>query len=103
MKTCIYCGEDKNESEFSDEHIWPEALGGDHLPDLWRTGDVCQKCNNLSGLYVDGAFIKGWAGAAEGATGANENQAFNNQGSAGLPLTYIGKIPHRNFADNKVA
>jgi hypothetical protein len=62
MKTCIYCGEEKNPYEFSDEHIWPDALGGDDLPDFWRTDDVCQKCNNLSGLYVDGAFVKGWPG-----------------------------------------
>jgi hypothetical protein len=69
MKTCIYCGEEKNTDEFSAEHIWPDALGGDDLPDFWRTDDVCQKCNNLSGLYVDGAFVKGWAGGAERATG----------------------------------
>ena len=70
MKTCIYCGEEKNPYEFSDEHIWPDALGGDDLPDFWRTDDVCQKCNNLSGLYVDGAFVKGWPWGAERARGA---------------------------------
>lgn len=102
MKTCFYCGEDKDASEFSDEHIWPDALGGDYLPDFWRTDDVCQKCNNLSGLYVDGAFIKGWAGAAERATGANEYLAVNNPAAAVIPLNHIGKIPHPNIPDEEI-
>jgi len=73
MRRCIYCDRDKDDSEFTDEHIWPDGLGGDYLPkDVWRTDDVCGKCNNLSGLYVDGGFIKGWAGTAERFTGANE-------------------------------
>jgi hypothetical protein len=80
MKTCIYCGEDKGASEFSDEHIWPEALGGDHLPDFWRTDDVCEKCNNLSGLYVDGAFVKGW-----GPCGSLHNWSLRNDVMPTLP------------------
>lgn len=41
MKSCIYCGEQKSFDQFSDEHIWPNALGGDYLPhDVWRTDIV---------------------------------------------------------------
>ena|ERR1700730_6272593 len=58
MKKCIYCGRDKPLVDFSDEHIWPDALGGDFLEPFWRTEDVCGRCNNLSGVFVDGAFIK---------------------------------------------
>lgn len=69
-QTCYYCGLDKPRSDFSDEHVWPDALGGDPLPSFWRTAEVCQGCNSMSGVFVDGAFIRGWAGAAERGTGA---------------------------------
>lgn len=65
MKTCIYCGLDKKNNEFADEHIWPDALGGDFLPTFWRTDDVCGSCNNMSGVFVDGAFIKSFFGAGD--------------------------------------
>jgi HNH endonuclease len=48
MKTCIYCEKEQPDDAFNDEHIWPEALGGDHLPNFWRSDDVCTKCNNMS-------------------------------------------------------
>jgi hypothetical protein len=91
MKTCIYCGKDKPDDEFSDEHIWPDALGGDYLPpDLWRTDDVCINCNSMSGVFVDGSFIKSWLGANERAHGAQEYLAPTRPGP--LPLVYTGKI-----------
>jgi HNH endonuclease len=62
MKRCIYCGQDKPDSAFSDEHIWPKALGGALLPLLWRTDEVCADCNNISGLFVDGSLSKAGAG-----------------------------------------
>src|SRR5688500_7383766 len=92
MRTCIYCGEEKEENSFSDEHIWPDALGGDYLPDFWRTNDVCQRCNSLSGVFVDGAFIRSWIGSAERATGALEYLDVSRPGKSILPLDYLGKL-----------
>jgi HNH endonuclease len=90
MKTCIYCGKDKPDDAFSDEHIWPDALGGDYLPDLWRTDDVCTKCNRDSGLFVDGSFIKSWPGTAERAFDA---MAYLSPSQPGiLPLNYLGVL-----------
>ena len=86
MTTCIYCDEEKDDQEFSDEHIWPDALGGDHLSKFWRTDEVCQRCNSISGLFVDGYFIKSWLGTAERSTGAREYLAVNNPSRAILPL-----------------
>ncbi|MFL9987651.1 HNH endonuclease [Paraburkholderia sediminicola] len=103
MKTCIYCAVDKDESDFSDEHIWPDALGGDYLSDFWRTGDVCQRCNNLSGVFVDGSFIKSWAGSAERATGAREYLAVKHADRAALPLDYLGKLEDERIAVDEVA
>ncbi|AFZ43836.1 hypothetical protein PCC7418_1656 [Halothece sp. PCC 7418] len=58
MKECIYCRKTKNKSDFSLEHIIPYSLGGSQLPDNLKSYDVCQRCNNILGLFVDGAFEK---------------------------------------------
>lgn len=55
---CIYCNQTKNVDEFSLEHIFPDSLGGAFAHNIFKTRQVCQKCNNLSGLYVDSAFVK---------------------------------------------
>lgn len=104
MKLCIYCNPEKPDGEFSDEHIWPDALGGDYLPpSVWRTDDVCGRCNNLSGLYVDGSFIKSWAGAAERATGAFEYLSRASLGNAIVPLNFHGQLPEVPVSQGELA
>jgi len=103
MKTCIYRSEEKNAKEFSDEHIRPDALGGDFLPDFWRTDDVCQRCNSVSGVFVDGAFIRSWMGSAERSTGARDYLDVNHADKAILPLNFIGKIQDIPIADDEIA
>lgn len=103
MRTCIYCGIDKNDDEFSDEHIWPDALGGDFLPSLWRSNDVCSRCNSISGVFVDGAFIKSWMGTAERSTGAREYLSPTRPGAGVLPLNYIGQLTDVEPSSGEVA
>jgi HNH endonuclease len=103
VRTCIYCGLDKPDDTFSDEHIWPDALGGDFLPSLWRTDDVCQNCNNMSGVFVDGSFIKSWLGSAERATGAREYLSLSGPRVGVLPLDYMGPLPDVRTAADEVA
>lgn len=92
MKVCIYCGYEKAEEQFSDEHIWPDALGGDFLPrDIWRTDEVCQKCNSMAGVFVDGAFIRSWMGQAERSSDCYEYLAGRGKPAA-VPLHYLGQI-----------
>lgn len=92
MKTCIYCGQEKEHSSFSDEHIWPAALGGDFLPtNPWRTTDVCAECNSISGVYVDGEFIRSWFGKAELSYGSLDYLAAKGIVTA-IPLDYLGQI-----------
>ena len=56
---CIYCNEETQNNEFSLEHIFPAALGGTAIDNpLFKTRQVCKRCNSLSGLYVDSAFVK---------------------------------------------
>ncbi|MGZ7870396.1 HNH endonuclease (plasmid) [Methylobacterium radiotolerans] len=102
MKTCIYCGLDKSEDEFSDEHIWPDALGGDFLSLFWRTDDVCGKCNSASGVFVDGAFIKSFFVAGERSFDALD-YLDPEKPTGVLPLSYLGVIQNIACQDGEVA
>lgn len=59
-KKCIYCRKDKAEEEFTLEHIFPQFLGGAYASDVFKTRDVCERCNNNLGLFVDAGFEKNW-------------------------------------------
>jgi hypothetical protein len=101
MRTCIYCGTAKSYEEFSDEHIWPDALGGDFLPPFWRTDDVCGKCNSVSGIFVDGAFIKSVQGSSE--RGMDALDYLDSKEATGvLPLSYVGTIQNIAAQDGEM-
>lgn len=103
MRRCIYCWLYKADQAFSDEHIWPDALGGDFLSSLWRTADVCQTCNSMSGVFVDGAFIKSWMGNAERAAGSREYLSRSLPGRGILPLDYLGRLQDAPISSDQVA
>lgn len=103
LVTCFYCGFDLPRSEFSDEHIWPDALGGDYLPRFWRTDDVCARCNSMSGVYVDGAFIRGWAGSRERGQDARMYLSLTEPLKTVLPLDYLGKLTDTEIPSGDVA
>lgn len=58
MKECIYCGELKEDSTFTLEHVIPQCLGGAYAPNEFKTRDVCKDCNSKLGLFVDASFEK---------------------------------------------
>ncbi len=87
-KKCLYCGYDKPSDEFSLEHILPRDIGGAACPDLFKTHNVCQRCNSLSGLFIDGAFLKSWFTTNNKSINAQKYVDYHN-GSI-LPLIYIG-------------
>lgn len=61
MTFCIYCGRNKSSSQFSDEHVIPRAIGGNLEPtNPFLIDEVCNRCNNLSGIFIDEPFIKSW-------------------------------------------
>ncbi|WP_438728214.1 HNH endonuclease [Parasphingorhabdus sp. DH2-15] len=100
---CIYCGVVKTSAEFSDEHIWPDALGGDYLSEFWRTRNVCRRCNSMAGVFVDGAFIRGWAGNTERGSGAHEYMSLTDPMQTLLPLDYLGKLSDEITENGEVA
>lgn len=58
MNICIYCRTEKNEEQFTLEHVIPQFLGGAQAPDNLKTRNVCGPCNNNLGLFVDASFEK---------------------------------------------
>ncbi len=99
MSKCIYCLQEKSANEFSLEHIVPQFLGGAYAPDIFKTRNVCKKCNNNLGLFVDGSFARdsliGWY--------LREIDSLNidtlDKDSIALPLVCMGKVENIKFPD----
>ena len=100
-RECIYCGETKPISDFSLEHIWPDALGGDYLTGLWQTNDVCKRCNSISGVFVDGAFIKSFAVSCERSADALD-YLEGNQNTGTVTLSYLGILQNIPTSEREV-
>jgi hypothetical protein len=100
VQNCIYCGRDKPLNEFSLEHIFPESLGGALCNDLFKTRRVCQRCNNLAGLFIDGPFIKSWFRNNDDALASREYLSLEAHDST-LPLIYMGEV-HSISTDEEV-
>lgn len=88
MKYCVYCRKDKNESDFTLEHVIPQFLGGAYAPDFLKTRDVCKKCNSDLGLFVDASFEKNWMVSNWLRSAASA--FYDPQQPVGLPLICIG-------------
>lgn len=85
---CIYCNKEKNENDFTLEHIFPTSLGGNLCGEFFETRLVCYDCNTKVGLFIDGAFIKSWI---------SKNYKYDDflkyvdwENGSALPLIYMG-------------
>ncbi|ODQ37843.1 hypothetical protein BHC25_07065 [Mannheimia haemolytica] len=88
MKICIYCREEKEDDEFSLEHVIPQFLGGNFISDKFKTRHVCKKCNNNLGLFVDAAFEKDWL--VFNYLSSESDAFFNPDNLTSLPLKCMG-------------
>ncbi|MGB3203979.1 MAG: HNH endonuclease [Crinalium sp.] len=52
MKKCIICKFDKSSESFSEEHIFPDSIGGTIILD-----SVCKECNDFLGHSVDSYLV----------------------------------------------
>lgn len=57
---CLYCNKDIAIGEASLEHGIPVFLGGNVVPNIFKTANVHARCNNLLGRYVDASFARSW-------------------------------------------
>lgn len=91
MMRCLYCNIEKPIEEFSDEHVITQAIGGNIEPiDPFKLTEICQRCNRLCGLFVDGPFIRSWF--TQSSRTSFVFKALKPGGSATLPLTYNGVL-----------
>lgn len=88
MRQCIYCRKEKDETDFTLEHIIPQFLGGAYAPDCFKVRNVCGPCNNNLGLFVDAAFEKSWFVSNRLKLAAYA--LFDPNGAVGLPLVCMG-------------
>lgn len=88
MKNCIYCHESKPDEEFSLEHVIPQFMGGSHVSDKFKTRDVCKRCNNNLGLFVDAAFEKEFL--VFNNLNASAHAFFDPDNPSSLPLHCMG-------------
>jgi hypothetical protein len=88
LKKCIYCLKEKEDGEFSLEHIIPKFLGGTYAPDYLKTRNVCKKCNNDLGIFVDAAFQKSWLIYQE--MRSHYLNLFDRENPCSLPLLCMG-------------
>jgi|SRR5271157_3182924 len=88
---CLYCNIEKPIEEFSDEHVITQAIGGNIEPiNPFKLTEICQRCNRLCGLFVDGPFIRSWF--TQSSRTSFVFKALKPGGSATLPLTYNGVL-----------
>lgn len=88
---CLYCKKEKTAEEFSQEHVLPRGIGGNlNTYNPFSINDVCSRCNNLSGLFIDGPFIKSWFINNSRADVAKRYCHLTPETI--LPLVYFGEI-----------
>jgi hypothetical protein len=88
---CIYCGQHTPVSDRSLEHLWPQGLGGRYAPDFFMTRDVCRRCNNVAGLFVDAEFQRSFFMGVESIGSALS--FLDGSRATPLPLVYMGFTP----------
>lgn len=88
MKKCIYCLKDKEDDQFSLEHVIPQFLGGAFAPDNFKIRAVCKTCNNNLGLFVDASFRKNFL--VYNTLVGLAHAFYNPQNPIGLPLRCMG-------------
>jgi hypothetical protein len=91
MRRCLYCTIEKDEAEFSDEHVMPQGLGGNLKPtNPFKTDHVCRKCNSICGLYIDRPFIRSLF--TQNNRAAEGLRYIKPASNAEVPLSYWGQL-----------
>jgi len=97
MKICIYCFRQKEDSQFSLEHIMPAGIIGASQPHhVISSPDVCKTCNNNSGMFIDGPFLKSKR-LNELVTSLSR---YYQPTDLDLPFTYMGDLTNWQWENN---
>lgn len=101
-KLCIYCREEKPVTDFSEEHIIPQFMGGSSACAAAVTRDVCRQCNALFGRFVDAAVAKGFFMNAYESSCLEGCFDYDKKGNV-FPLMYFGRPTELQCAEGEEA
>lgn len=88
---CLYCGIDKPLNETSLEHAIPQFMGGSSAPSHFElSSNVCKKCNNSLGLFVDASYAK--SAFVTNILAEAARSLCTSVTDPGLPLRYVGNL-----------
>lgn len=89
--SCVYCGKIKPEKEKTREHIIPKfLLGAPHPTNPFIVNNVCERCNNLCGLYVDRQFTHNYL--IHSIIGLSDRKFANIENGDTILPVFIGSI-----------
>jgi hypothetical protein len=95
-RQCVYCGNLKEDDEFTGEHVIPDAIGGTfEQENPFKLTDVCERCNNVFGLYVDAPFIRSFFTQNNRADSAL--RIVEPGPKTIVPLRYMGRQPSLTY------
>jgi len=95
---CLYRNWSKCTNTTSQEHVLPQALGGNiKSANPFAIRNICSECNSLCGLYIDGPFIRSWFTQGDRARFALRYIDINSKPV--VPLTYMGIVQDLMYKD----
>ncbi|WP_434794538.1 hypothetical protein TPDSL_15770 [Terrisporobacter petrolearius] len=96
MAICLYCGKEFNKEEMTREHVIPQVIGGNiHESNPFIIENVCKRCNNTAGIFIDGIFAKQFLVKNKIDT-LNSRYTDLNKNQY-IPLSYMGKLKDFEF------
>jgi hypothetical protein len=101
LRRCIACERNKAESDFSLEHILPQAMGGGALcSDLFKTRAVCRTCNSTMGIFVDAPMFRNWIAKVSAAASADFVDL--DSATSWVPFIYAGSSEFLRVAPDEI-
>lgn len=97
MPICVYCGRDKLSGELSKEHVIPQSITGRLDPCPFVIRNVCERCNNLCGMFVDEPFTKSYL--VNNLRARCLEKYVDLTSDPVLPLVYYGVLKQMTFRE----
>lgn len=90
-KNCMYCGKEFDEDDMTREHVIPQVIGGNiEEKNPFIIYNVCKRCNNVAGTFIDGIFAKQFL-TKDNIDRINSRYTDINENPF-MPSTYMGKV-----------
>lgn len=96
---CLYCGKQFNKNEMTRDHVIPQVLGGNiHESNPFIINNVCKRCNNVAGIFIDGIFAKQYL--VKNKIDSLSSRYTDLEKDPYVPLIYMGRLKNFEFKNN---